>query len=325
MNLRAPRKRKAGAKSEDADADAGDDAAKKALKPRFQVTLKSLSQLREALDRSALGPLAYHLAEVIAETNQRESDGIAQETALAILESLRDWPDCETQVAIFGPDLEGRPRIIKRVTLPIGQVHDLIQDMFEDERLESFFEGAELEADGDVDPHVGCLLLVFEGSDLEVQWMVQQLASEWHDVARVDPLSEHDVQTVWSRLVEFPCLAEHQLVVQASVPPSAVVDYVLDVEPQLPPFAVQAHAGNGIVYLALPNLADDGWSSLVTNVLRPAACRHGGRAVVWSAANAAEAERYAVWGAPSGPVAIMQRIKDQFDPHQILNPGRFVV
>ena len=31
-----------------------------------------------------------------------------------------------------------------------------------------------------------------------------------------------------------------------------------------------------------------------------------------------------VWGRTGGPVAIMEAIKSQFDPHGTLNPGRYV-
>jgi glycolate oxidase FAD binding subunit len=31
------------------------------------------------------------------------------------------------------------------------------------------------------------------------------------------------------------------------------------------------------------------------------------------------------WGTPPATLAIMQRLKDAFDPYRILNPGRFVV
>ena len=37
-----------------------------------------------------------------------------------------------------------------------------------------------------------------------------------------------------------------------------------------------------------------------------------------------ELSRHDIWGPPPDGFAVMQSLKDRFDPHNILNPGRFI-
>lgn len=80
----------------------------------------------------------------------------------------------------------------------------------------------------------------------------------------------------------------------------------------------RAHAGHGIVYARLSG----GRAELgdAVDVVR-ALARHG--SVVVSEAPPDVAREIDVWG-PIGALDVMQRLKERFDPHATLNPGRFV-
>jgi glycolate oxidase FAD binding subunit len=53
------------------------------------------------------------------------------------------------------------------------------------------------------------------------------------------------------------------------------------------------------------------------------ALRCGGHAVMFAAPPAGK-ENIDVWGAPPPTLALMRKIKNEFDPKGLLNPGRFI-
>ncbi len=83
----------------------------------------------------------------------------------------------------------------------------------------------------------------------------------------------------------------------------------------------RAHAGHGIVYARLSGGDAAALSKAVAEARAMAAERRG--SVVVSDAPPAVARTIDVWG-PIGALDVMRRLKEQFDPHVILNPGRFV-
>jgi glycolate oxidase FAD binding subunit len=83
--------------------------------------------------------------------------------------------------------------------------------------------------------------------------------------------------------------------------------------------AVRGSAGSGVLYAGLPPGPD---VPGVVERLRAAATRAGGHAVVLTAPG--EVHRVVdMWG-PVGGLALMRRVKEQFDPGRRFAPGRFV-
>lgn len=92
------------------------------------------------------------------------------------------------------------------------------------------------------------------------------------------------------------------------------------------PTAWAAHAGVGVVTAALFSGRESPESAPIADVLgewRDIAHAGGGHATLEWAPLAVKSQ-VAVWDDPGGAGRIMQRIKAQIDPHNILNPGRFV-
>lgn len=89
---------------------------------------------------------------------------------------------------------------------------------------------------------------------------------------------------------------------------------------------LQAHAGNGIIYtyFSPPGAPMEAFVKIIEE-LRASVLNLGGSLVV-ELAPVGVKEKIDVWGqSPSGSsLRVMQGIKAQFDPHHILNPGRFV-
>lgn len=88
------------------------------------------------------------------------------------------------------------------------------------------------------------------------------------------------------------------------------------------PAVLRGSAGSGVVYAALPPATPVGEVSAVLDRLRATTTRHGGATTVVDAP-AAVKDAVDVWG-PVPALALMRRVKDQFDPDHRLAPGRYV-
>ena len=82
-------------------------------------------------------------------------------------------------------------------------------------------------------------------------------------------------------------------------------------------YTVRGSVGTGVLYAALPAAEAD-----AVTPLRGAATRAGGHAVVLTAPPPVR-DRLDLWGPVEG-LALMRRVKAQFDPEGRLAPGRFV-
>jgi glycolate oxidase FAD binding subunit len=191
------------------------------------------------------------------------------------------------------------------------------------------------------DNHVGWLVVGFEGNRDEVDWMLRRLAQEWKATAAGQPItvSEHPADRLWTALARFPAD------LQVGVLPSAIGDMISELLDLVPGCSIQAHAGNGILEVKVPGLplsctaaarggegrgegaaleSPDAFATLLREKLRPAVAAAKGNLVVLAAPEGSELTADDVWGPPSDGIAVMQAIKQQFDPHGILNPGRFI-
>ncbi len=111
---------------------------------------------------------------------------------------------------------------------------------------------------------------------------------------------------------------------KASLLPSTIHPWLNTLRDRATRLAVQgvwcAHAGHGLVDLRFTG--EPAALRAIVADLRAAAVAHGGSLVVTDAPPAVLAV-VDPWGA-SPALAIMRRVKAQFDPHATLNPGRFV-
>lgn len=170
------------------------------------------------------------------------------------------------------------------------------------------------------------LVVGFEGTRTEVNWMKQQLADEWREqgVGESSHIATSDADELWQRLSQFPAEDESPLVLRVNVLPSAVTR-ILDLVGKIDKDAsVQVHAGNGIVIVRFAEFTAEMVSRDLVGRLQPAAVAAGGNAVVLSSQGLGELTHRAVWGATRDDDALMRRVKEQFDPKGILNRGRFL-
>jgi len=190
--------------------------------------------------------------------------------------------------------------------------------------------------DGGEDPALGLLAgreaadglvlaVEFEGSAAEVDWMLDVLRRAWSErgLREIRQLHDDDARQFANRLDEFSAQPGSPLVLRAAVPPgrtTQMVGELLQLDPQC---SIQAHAGNGIVITKLSEFPAEGLSRTVVARLRPVAAAAGGSLTVLANPTGAENTQQCLWG-PLGAGWLMQEVKRQFDPENILNPGRIV-
>ena len=163
-----------------------------------------------------------------------------------------------------------------------------------------------------------------EGTAAEVAWMTSQLHREWRELGITAPTTIGNALDLQSKLVEFPATGDSPLVLKASVAPSGVTAMVEALRRVDPSCSIQSHAGNGIVICRFSQFPSGGLSRALVGNLQNSAAAHRGHIVIYSNPSSAEMTHQSVWGAASAPVPLMAEVKRQFDPRNILNPGRFV-
>jgi glycolate oxidase FAD binding subunit len=175
------------------------------------------------------------------------------------------------------------------------------------------------------DEQVGWLLLLFEGRDAEVAWMIRQIHDEWQRDCSLGAMTLDFIQSDagLKELSEFPS-GDTVLVLKANVRPSHTVQLTSMLRRQQSGVSVQAHAASGIVIFRMAHFPEGGLAQTLISQWQPAAVKGGGNIVMLANRSGVETTRRAVWGNVSGPVELMRRIKSAFDPHDILNPDRFV-
>jgi glycolate oxidase FAD binding subunit len=177
---------------------------------------------------------------------------------------------------------------------------------------------------------LGRLVVGLEGTTVEIDWMIRTLEQEWHDqtaenfhVVADGPPGEHEspAAALWQRLREFSA-GTADLALKASLPPSRVCGFIARLLATSPDVNIQAHAGNGIVIARFPAFAAADISKNLIGDLQPAAAASGHLTVLSSGIG--ELTHQCVWGGIGPSLSWMIKVKEQFDPRGLLNPGRFV-
>jgi glycolate oxidase FAD binding subunit len=192
-------------------------------------------------------------------------------------------------------------------------------------------------ADGDVpargSPIQNTTLVVrVEGTEPEIAWLAEQVQYElWTgggmEVGRLDA---QEADTLWRRQVEFADRGPNDapdgspLMLKISVPPSAMTSLIAAVLECDSNCTIQAHAGNGIILARFSQFGPSDITRILVGKLRPAAVKHSGSLVVVSH-ELDGVTPHIIWGGRNDALVLLERIKQTFDPHGILNPGRFVI
>ncbi|HEY1066136.1 MAG TPA: FAD-binding oxidoreductase [Pirellulales bacterium] len=170
------------------------------------------------------------------------------------------------------------------------------------------------------------LVVGYEGTPAQIDWLLNRITEEWKLLAAPTPrlITGDAAEPLWDRLREFPAGDAQTVVLRVGLLPSGVVPFCEAVLSSDPQASIQAHAGDGAVFVrcsprSLPSIASD-----VQKLWRPLCQKHQGHLVVWQQPQDAGWGRDVAIGDRPGEQRLMEMVKKQFDPHGILNPGRFV-
>lgn len=169
------------------------------------------------------------------------------------------------------------------------------------------------------------LCVGFEGARRETEWQVTQLQTE---CARFSPsnvvsLDGREATLVWNHLIEFQTISEQPLTFQASLLPSRTIDFMAAAAES--GVSVQAHAGNGVVIGRLSDeITNAAGAAELIGPLRQMAEEGRGRLTVLDCEESWKSE-VAVFGRPQAPWSVMRKLKNKFDPYNVLNRGRMPV
>jgi glycolate oxidase FAD binding subunit len=177
------------------------------------------------------------------------------------------------------------------------------------------------------------LVVGLEGTGAEVEWMVERLKQEWKTAGAPQPRIVVDAaaRELWQRLIDFGSVSagalkdavKPGLVFKLNVPPSRVVAICELVRATFPSASLAAHAGNGIVLVSIADMPSHELVKPLVQTIHPAVAAAGGQCILWQAAAPEDFTRQLAWGPLRGDVAVMRNVQRRFDPHGILNPGRF--
>lgn len=161
-----------------------------------------------------------------------------------------------------------------------------------------------------------------EGFDEVVQRQCDDVA-EMASAAGLAPdrLSGGAHRNLWERVRDFGPDGDG-IGVRLTVPPGSLGDVVRAIEAQFARHAIRyaAHAGSGEILVAVSGASPGGaWFARLGALARQA----GGHAVMIAAPPEAK-DGVDVWGPASPALALMRKIKHEFDPQGLLSPGRFV-
>ena len=180
-------------------------------------------------------------------------------------------------------------------------------------------------------------LVRFMDLDKAVEWQVSQLEDRWKEIFTqgVVVSSPSDQEHIWGLLREdAPWLnsgSAPKVKVKVNCGSSRMVDCIRRLESSGKrgsiAVLIKAHAGSGIIRAyyeydpspaAIQAIADQIRSLRMH--LRPAR-----GTVILESAPVALKKSVDVWGYEYKDKSLMQAIRNQFDPHKILNPGRYIV
>jgi glycolate dehydrogenase FAD-binding subunit len=227
---------------------------------------------------------------------------------------LRALPPCEKTVVFYSRDAESLCSLVARIT--DSDVQPAVAELI------SPYDGAPPPLDAE---HFA-LALRFLNEAETIDWQVDEAARLGLGLKHTT-LSESDANDFWRAYHEGETPLRAEFILKLSALPADLNALIVDVNRALPPVRLRAHAANGVVRLH----GDDRWLDRL-NVeerlsklaeMRRLAQARGGQMLILRAPDEIKS-RIDLWGEVGPGRGLMRALKEKFDPHRLLNPGRFV-
>jgi glycolate oxidase FAD binding subunit len=166
------------------------------------------------------------------------------------------------------------------------------------------------------------IAVLFEDNSEAVDWQIAQLQREIPNV--LQPMSDSLIQAGLAAGQNFPLTPGANFSFKANLLPSALPAFLQEAVIRWPCSALLAHIGNGIVHGHWFGDLTLGDAGHIVKALRERAVAAGGNLVITRCQPEWKRE-LKVWGEPRGNLALMRAVKKAIDPHNLFNPGRFLV
>jgi glycolate oxidase FAD binding subunit len=175
------------------------------------------------------------------------------------------------------------------------------------------------------DEHFALVLRFLDEAEA-IDWEIeetQRLGSGFRHAA----LGEADAAAFWRAYHESETSPSAEFILSLSALPADLNALIGDITQALPPVRLRAHAADGVVRLHggagwLDGFETDERLGMLAEIRRLTRAR-GGRTLILRAPDDIKS-RIDVWGEAGPTVVLMRALKEKFDPHRLLNPGRFV-
>ncbi|WP_448539916.1 FAD-binding oxidoreductase [Roseiflexus sp.] len=167
---------------------------------------------------------------------------------------------------------------------------------------------------------VCALALMAEGLPQAVERQMNDMSAimRRHGAQSVERLHGGEAEALWSAIADLPqtaTLAADEAVVKLSVLPTDVASAIAQCEASAArvgsSVAINARALSGVLYARVRSVTAAALTTLTAEL----------PGLQWVATTLPDTPR---WGAPPQGLDVMRRIRDEFDPLHLLNPGRFV-
>jgi glycolate oxidase FAD binding subunit len=175
--------------------------------------------------------------------------------------------------------------------------------------------------------HGAVLLGLAAGSERAVTRQTRELAQLCSSASMSEVLDADAAERAWDGVRDFADVTSNpdDVVLKLGVPPARSADALERINVLARTHDISssslAHAGTGVVHLRVRDTLDR-LAGLIVDA-RAAAEAWGGSLVVERCPLELKA-RVDVWGDVGSSFRVMAALKERFDPHGVLNPGRFV-
>lgn len=171
----------------------------------------------------------------------------------------------------------------------------------------------------------GTLVVLLEGIQPGVEAQSEAAVDLIKGYGEARILNSEEESNLWRSLTKAPWeMGETGL--KVNIPPAGLPLILRTIQDTAGQSGISAriagHAGSGVLLAGLTG--GDGEAQMeVIREVREAVVRAGGSLVVIEAPLAVK-KQAGVWGAGGDALPLMRRVKEQFDPGGVLNPGRFI-
>jgi glycolate oxidase FAD binding subunit len=224
--------------------------------------------------------------------------------------------------------LHPRAAYRRTVTLPVRSAADAAGalETLKSSRIPLVFDALELQWTSSG----GRLVALFEGTLPGVVAQANEALALLTPCGHVQIATGEEEEATWSALDRWPwqghLAGDYQVGLKIAVAPGEVgatlQELVRLLDAHAPSHEVICHAGVGVFLLGAAAGTPMPLIALI-GALREVIVRQGGSVVVLSASGEV-VDAVDSWGPVAGALPLMQRVKDQFDPLGLLNPGCFV-